>query len=221
MPNYKIPVSWTMTGYVTVNADNAHEAMQKAVRNEGALPFPTDENEYKPDSFHVDQTGEVIEVLEDDYISDASDASNNGNVNAHKPLDSNYIGDIDHWNPINTRISYLYRDACNYKVQNVAVVKGLMSGEQQQQILNCLIDGENFIPRMVGLPEQRFGTWTDDDVDWFEFQTGSFEYTCEDPTVDMTIDELVCRFKNAKKRNWGYSTNRVDVLRKEEPIDCV
>lgn len=42
--------------------------------------------------------------------------------------------------PINTRISYLYRDACNYKIQNVAVVKGLMSGEQQQQILNCLID---------------------------------------------------------------------------------
>ena len=74
---------------------------------------------------------------------------------------------------------------------------------------------------MVGLPEQRFGTWTDDDVDWFEFQTGSFEYTCEDPTVDMTIDELVCRFKNAKKRNWGYSTNRVDVLRKKESIDCV
>ena len=197
MPNYKIPVAWTMTGYVTVNADNEHEAMQKALRNEGALPFPTDENEYKPDSFHVDLAGEIIEVLDDE-----PQPSNKSCVGA-QPAQSAVHGDsIDNWNPKNTRISYLYRDASNYKIQNVAVVKGLMSGEQQQQILNCLIDGENFIPRMVGLPEQRFGTWTDDDVDWFEFQTGSFEYTCEDPTVDMTVDELVCRFENAKKRNW-------------------
>lgn len=202
MPNYKIPVSWTMTGYVTVKADNKHEAMQKALRNENLLPFPKNEKEYKPNSFHVDQTGKVIEVLEDDYISDVTAVSNNGNINVRKQLDSNYISDIDSWNPVNTRISYLYRDACNYKVQNVAVVKGLITEEQQRQILNCLIDGEEFIPRIVGLPEQRFGTWTDDDVDWFELQTGSFEYTCDEPTVDMTVDELVCRFENAKDRNW-------------------
>lgn len=197
MPNYKIPVAWTMTSYVTIRARNKHEAMQNALNNESVLPFPEDEHQYQPGSFHVIQTGKIIEVLDDERQS--SDKS----CIATQTVRSAVRGDsIDNWNPTNTRISYLYRDTCIYKVQNVAVVKGLISEEQQRRILNCLIDDEDFIPRMVGLPEQRFGTWTDDDVDWFEFQTGSFEYTCEEPTVDMTADELVCRFENAKDRNW-------------------
>lgn len=59
----------------------------------------------------------------------------------------------------NTLIQYLYRDADNYKVQNECVIKGVLSEEDIQTILDSLEDDEVFIPRLVGLPEKRFDTY--------------------------------------------------------------
>ena len=56
---------------------------------------------------------------------------------------------------MNTRINYLYRDACNYKRSNCAVVAGTLTDEEKKEIFQSL-DGEYFIPRQVGLPEVRF-----------------------------------------------------------------
>lgn len=56
---------------------------------------------------------------------------------------------------MNTKISYLYRDASNYKVPNECIVRGLLTDEQTKAILDCL-DMDNFIPSQVGLPERRF-----------------------------------------------------------------
>lgn len=46
---------------------------------------------------------------------------------------------------MNTRISYLYRDASNYKAYNECIVRGLLTDEQTKAILDCL-DRDNFIP---------------------------------------------------------------------------
>ena len=56
---------------------------------------------------------------------------------------------------MNTRISYFYRDASNYKAYNECIVRGLLTDEQTKAILDCL-DRDNFIPSQVGLPERRF-----------------------------------------------------------------
>ena len=52
---------------------------------------------------------------------------------------------------INTRISYLYRDADNYKMQNSCVIMGVITEAQIAEIISCLDCGEYFIPRQVGL----------------------------------------------------------------------
>ena len=56
----------------------------------------------------------------------------------------------------NTKIGYLYRDASNYKKWNEVVIRGSISPEQIDIIIGCLDDELHFIPRQVGLPEERF-----------------------------------------------------------------
>ncbi len=98
-------------------------------------------------------------------------------------------------------ISYLYRDACNYKVHNEAIIRGELSAQQIDVIMGCLNDGEYFIPSQVELPEERFGSFTEDDHCWFELTRGGFSSVKEDATVDISADELVKRFMKAKN-NW-------------------
>ena len=69
---------------------------------------------------------------------------------------------------MNTKISYLYRDADNYKMHNKCVIAGTLTTEQTRTIKDCCEMGEYFIPRQVGLPERRFDRY-DPAVDhcWF------------------------------------------------------
>lgn len=99
---------------------------------------------------------------------------------------------------MNTLVEYLYRDACNYKVWNRAVVKGCITPEQIDTIMDCLIDDEYFIPNMVGLDEEKFSDCTEDDVDFFEIHRTNFTPTECKPSVNMTVEELVAKFQNAK-----------------------
>lgn len=101
----------------------------------------------------------------------------------------------------NTHVSYLYRDACNYKVHNEAIIRGELSAQQIDVIMDCLNNGEYFIPSQVGLPEKRFGSFTEDDHCWFELTRDGFSPVKEDATVDISADELVKQFKKAKN-NW-------------------
>lgn len=104
----------------------------------------------------------------------------------------------------NTKISYLYRDGGNYKVWNEVVIKGELSAEQIERILECAdgdgwLDG-SFIPSRIGLPEKTMedeGFSYDEELDtpWFEIDEDGFESTEEDPTVDMTPEELVAAFE--------------------------
>lgn len=100
---------------------------------------------------------------------------------------------------VNTKITYLYRDACNYKQPNEVIVNGHITEEQKQKIINCLDSREYFIPRQVEFPEIRFGNIDlETDTCWFELDKSSFEDTSEEPTLDMTPEEVVKQFEAAK-----------------------
>ena len=102
----------------------------------------------------------------------------------------------------NTKVEYLYRDASNNKVRNCTVIRGMISTEQINTIMGCLYDGEYFIPRQVGLPEERFSDFTEDDHPWFELSKFSFSHTDRKPSTDMGADEFVRKFIEAKN-NWN------------------
>ena len=88
---------------------------------------------------------------------------------------------------MNTKISYLYRDASNYKVPNECIVRGLLTDEQTKAILDCL-DRDNFIPSQVGLPERRFDRFDpEEDTCWFELYESGFEPTDAEATVFLHI----------------------------------
>lgn len=106
---------------------------------------------------------------------------------------------------MNTEIQYLYRDASNHKINNRVVIPGQITQEQQDKIINSLYDGRFFIPRQVGLPEERFSTFTEDDHVWFELGPYSFEPTNCPPTEGITSEELVANFE-ACKNNWDDSS---------------
>lgn len=50
---------------------------------------------------------------------------------------------------MNTKISYLYRDADNYKMHNKCVIAGTLTTEQARTIKDSCEMGEYFIPRQV------------------------------------------------------------------------
>lgn len=102
-----------------------------------------------------------------------------------------------------TKISYMYRDADNYKVQNECIINGMLTEEQQNQIISCLDEGQYFIPSMVGLSERQFDTW-DDQVDhpWFELEKTGFSQTKDSPTVACSAEELVSAFMQCNEHNW-------------------
>lgn len=102
---------------------------------------------------------------------------------------------------MNTRISYLYRDASNYNMHNECIVRGLLTDEQTKAILDCL-DRDNFIPSQVGLPERRFDRFDpEEDTCWFELYESGFEPTDAEADVDLSVEELVSNFL-ARKDRW-------------------
>lgn len=103
---------------------------------------------------------------------------------------------------MNTLFNYLYRDGGNWKQPNMVVLNGCLSQEQKETILDCLNEGEYFIPSQVGLPEKRFKEQTDLDHCWFELCEDDFEETAAEPTVDITPEELVKAFCD-KKDKWN------------------
>ena len=104
---------------------------------------------------------------------------------------------------MNTKISYLYRDADNYKMHNKCVIAGTLTTEQTRTIKDCCEMGEYFIPRQVGLPERRFDRY-DPAVDhcWFELGEDGFEETAKPATVGISAEQLVENFAAAKE-HWN------------------
>ena len=102
----------------------------------------------------------------------------------------------------NTLIEYLYRDGSNYKMRNFCIVSGTITKKEIDIIMDTLLDGEYFIPAVVGLPEERFGSWTEDDTQFFELDRHGFSPTDREPSLPISVNELVERFRAAKD-NWS------------------
>lgn len=58
---YKVPVVWSMMGYVLVDADSSEEAMEYAREHMDDFALPTN-GEYLEDSFEIDEEGEPIMI---------------------------------------------------------------------------------------------------------------------------------------------------------------
>ena len=99
---------------------------------------------------------------------------------------------------LNTKISYLYRDASNYKRHHEIIVSGMLTQKDIAEILDALNEGEYFIPEQIGFPAERFSDTTEDDHCWMELEKDSFEFTFFKPTIDMSAKEVVEQFRKAK-----------------------
>lgn len=103
---------------------------------------------------------------------------------------------------MNTRINYYYTDVSNYHCRTHGIVAGIVTEQQKQEIMDCLNDGDFFMPGQVGLDvEYAWALDPQDDHPWWHFHDDSFEETDKAPTVNLTADELVEKFKAAKE-NW-------------------
>ncbi|MCK5805920.1 MAG: hypothetical protein KAI66_24025 [Lentisphaeria bacterium] len=98
---------------------------------------------------------------------------------------------------MNTRVSYLYRDACNYKNFDDVIGEGILSIEQ---LVPFMKDKTFFIPSKVGLLDLQSDVWTEDDHIWHEIQ--HLQVTSEMPTIDVTAEQLKENFKRAHINEW-------------------
>ena len=96
----------------------------------------------------------------------------------------------------NTEITYMYRDASNYKIYNTIIVKGELISEEIDLLIGCLEDGEFFIPADVGLPplQKRWDFLNEDDHVQHELSRDDIRAVDELPTLDISVHDLMHRF---------------------------
>ena len=112
---------------------------------------------------------------------------------------------------MNTRMTYLYRDASNYKQGNEVVLAGTITEEQKKIIAKALFDFDvrhqigYFIPAQIGLPEVRFEEVTENDYCFFELcMNKDFSETGYVPTVEMTVEDVTRAIAKAGNDGWDY-----------------
>ena len=103
----------------------------------------------------------------------------------------------------NTKVSYMYRDADNWKSYAEVVVEGVVSIED---IAEYLDGGTYFCPADVGLGHpgadlSNFPHVTADHC-WCELEEEDLEETTDAPTDGLTAENLVEAFREASERGW-------------------
>lgn len=93
-------------------------------------------------------------------------------------------------------ISYLYRDASNYKCWGTFVVKGSIS---IHDLRPYLIDQEYFIPQRIGVPALTPEEFSEDDHLFHEIHSTR---QCAKAPYAFTADELVERVRSCSRRGW-------------------
>lgn len=103
----------------------------------------------------------------------------------------------------NTRMTYLYRDADNYKTLNEVVIQGTFTDEEIDEIMGICDQGEYFIPRQVGLPEERFEKLDpQSDHCWFELSRDGFETTDDYCSEPIAAEEVLAAFRRIRDTGW-------------------
>ncbi len=95
---------------------------------------------------------------------------------------------------MNTKISYLYRDASNYKLFNEVIIEGSLKIEQLKPFL---FDEQFFVPEQLNIPRLQFEIQNEDDHDWHEIE--SLEDSNEKPNLEITATQLLELAKLVKK----------------------
>jgi hypothetical protein len=97
---------------------------------------------------------------------------------------------------VNTRLTYLYRDASNYKQHHSVVFAGAITDEDRAALFGHLDQGAYFIPSQVGLEDLqgRFGTLTNDDHAWHELDDEEAVALTDDTAALADVHEFVRRF---------------------------
>lgn len=104
---------------------------------------------------------------------------------------------------MNTVFEYMYRDASNYKAFGSVVVKGKLTFKQLEPYLASESEGTEFIPSQVGMKDlqsQLNSYPSEDDHVWHNICSETFEPTKAKPTLGITADELVSRFRKINKQ---------------------
>jgi hypothetical protein len=92
----------------------------------------------------------------------------------------------------NTLISYMYRDAGNYKQFRDVVAAGRITREQFDRFVENLDEGFRFVPGQVGLPDLQgmFDDGWDDDLDHPYHELLTITFTSAAADVAPTAEEL-------------------------------
>lgn len=96
---------------------------------------------------------------------------------------------------MNTKFSYLYRDAGNYKTFNEIIFPGIITLEQIEPFLK---EQTFFIPSKVGLPDLQEEFFSVDDHIWHEIK--AMELTEQPPTITTEAPFFLDNFRLAHKR---------------------
>lgn len=106
---------------------------------------------------------------------------------------------------MSTRISYLYRDASNYKQAGSITIIEELTEVQRAVIAATLNDGQFFIPEQVGFPNPRdqFEKLSEEDHCWCELEPAyAFENDASQPTDPRSANEVVAAFVDAADAGW-------------------
>lgn len=160
------------------------------------------ENDESPLYTYVDEDKDFAELMRL-FLKTMHEALKDGGLYCDDVCSDYVAKEKEH--TVNTKVTYLYRDAANYKIYSEEIVTGSINEyfgtEFYEVALNnfkqyCLIDGEYFYPTGVGLPDHNFQTAGyaayEDDPDWSELI--GFEETKLPPTVKMSIGDLMGAF---------------------------
>ena len=105
----------------------------------------------------------------------------------------------------NTKISYMYRDASNYKVHEEVILEGTMTEEQWQKIREHLYDGEFFIPDVLGMEglQWKLGEYDEEEDHCYHELTG-YEPTDKRScgTSVQTVEKFVETFLSMDQKKW-------------------
>ena len=99
---------------------------------------------------------------------------------------------------MNTKFSYLYRNASNYKKFNDVVINGALNLDDIEPYLK---DGTFFIPSEVGLDDLQNDPFTSEDHIWHEIE--EIESTIDQSTVELNYSTLIKNFKKAHSNDWN------------------
>lgn len=110
----------------------------------------------------------------------------------------------------NTLISWMYRDASNYKACREQVLEGSLTSEEKDEIRNALEDGLYFVPGQIGLDDLQddFGgceSYWDPDQDHVYHELTGLEDTGQEANRGLTARELLDAFRRAASKGWDPS----------------